>query len=158
MTTFDSTETMPNSDALNDSDSSMDLVEMIETVISSVENDQSAMVSHTDGGHLWKFGYGTVEVFVQLTGLTEDDSFTVWSNLLMLPAKDEPQLMHKLLEMNWAETFEARFGIFGNQIVILSTRAVAEISPGEVSRLITIVATIADEQDEVLQSKFGAPS
>ncbi|HHP7244726.1 MAG TPA: YbjN domain-containing protein [Elainellaceae cyanobacterium] len=149
---------MTDSDAFNTSESSTNLVEMIETVISSVENDQSAMVSHTDGGHLWKFGYGTVEVFVQLTGLTEEDSFTVWSNLLTLPAKDEPQLMRKLLEMNWAETFEARFGIFGDQIVISSMRAVADISPGEVSRLITIVATIADEQDEILQSKFGAPS
>ncbi|MGJ3248592.1 MAG: YbjN domain-containing protein [Elainellaceae cyanobacterium] len=149
---------MTDSDAFNTNESSTNLVEMIETVISSLENDQSAMVSHTDGGHLWKFGYGTVEVFVQLTGLTEEDSFTVWSNLLKLPAKDELQLMRKLLEMNWSETFEARFGIFGDQIVILSARAVAEISPGEVSRLITIVATIADEQDEILQSKFGAPS
>ncbi|MHC5830160.1 MAG: YbjN domain-containing protein, partial [Nostoc sp.] len=32
----------------------------------------------------------------------------------------------------------------------------AELSPGEVSRLITIVATIADNNDEALQSEFGA--
>lgn len=156
MMTFDSEQdSIVSADSLDSDEMTTNLVEMVETVISSLENEQSAMVSRTDQGHLWRFGYGTVEVFVQLTGLTEEDTFTVWSNLLKLPAKNEPQLMRKLLEMNWSQTFEARFGIFDEQIVILSTRAVAELSPSEVSRIITVVATIADEQDDVLQSEFG---
>jgi hypothetical protein len=156
MMTFDSEQdAIVSADSLDSDEMTTNLVEMVETVISSLENEQSAMVSRTEQGHLWRFGYGTVEVFVQLTGLTEEDTFTVWSNLLKLPAKNEPQLMRQLLEMNWSQTFEARFGIFDEQIVILSTRAVAELSPSEVSRIITVVATIADEQDEVLQSEFG---
>jgi hypothetical protein len=131
------------------------VLERIETVIDSLDQTDSAMVSRQEGGHLWKFKYGSVEVFVQLTGMTDDDTFTVWSAVLSLPAKDEPKLMRKLLEMNWIGTFEACFGIFNEQIVVLSSRTVAELSPGEISRLITIVATIADDNDEALQAEFG---
>ena len=130
-------------------------VDVIQTVIASLEQDESAMVSQTDQGHLWKFKYGSVEVFVQLTGLTDEDTLTVWSKVLKLPAKDEASLMRRLLELNWSATFEARFGIFDEQVVVLSTRTLAELSPGEISRLITVVATIADENDEALQSEFG---
>jgi len=131
-------------------------VELIQTVIASLEQDESAMVSHTQSGYLWKFKYGSVEVFVQLTGLSDEDTITVWSSVLQLPAKDEPRLMRQLLEKNWSDTFEACFGIFNEQVVVLSTRTLAELSPGEISRLITVVATIADESDEALQAEFGA--
>jgi hypothetical protein len=57
--------------------------------------------------------------------------------------------------LNCVSTFEARFGIIDNQVVVISTRTLAELSPGEVSRIITIVATIADDNDEYLQSEFG---
>lgn len=132
------------------------LVEVIETVIASLDSSETAMVNRgDDGSHTWKFRYGTAEVFVQLTGLTDDDTLTVWSKVLALPANDEPQLMRQLLEMNWTSTLEARFGIVDNQVVILATRTLAELSPGEISRAITIVATIADEHDEPLQARFG---
>jgi Putative bacterial sensory transduction regulator len=130
-------------------------VEVIETVISSLDQDNTAMVSQTDTGHLWKFRYGTVEVFVQLTGSTDEDTLTVWSSVLKLPAKNEPQLMRKLLEMNGAETIEARFAIINDQVVVLSSRTVAELAPGEISRAITIVAAISDNNDEALQAEFG---
>ncbi|WP_071187238.1 YbjN domain-containing protein [Trichormus sp. NMC-1] len=132
-------------------------VEVIESVISTLEQDNSAMVSHSENGaYLWKFKYGSVEVFVQLTGSTDEDTITVWSAVLKLPAKDEPKLMRHLLELNCTSTFEARFGIIENQIVVISTRTLAELSPTEVSRIITIVATIADDNDEALVAEFGA--
>ncbi len=132
-------------------------VEVIENVIDTLAQDQSAMVSRAaEGGYLWKFQYGSVEVFVQLTGTTDEDTITVWAAVLKLPAKDEPKLTRYLLELNCVSTFEARFGIIDNQVVVISTRTLAELSPGEVSRIITIVATIADDNDEYLQSEFGA--
>lgn len=132
-------------------------VEVIENVIDSLEQDDSAMVSHTpEGAYLWKFKYGSVEVFVQLTGTTDEDTITVWSVVLKLPVKNEPKLLRHLLELNCSSTFEARFGIIDDQVVVISTRTLAELSPGEVSRLITIVATIADNNDEALQSEFAA--
>lgn len=130
-------------------------VEVIETVISSLDQDNTAMVRHTDSGNLWKFRYGSVEVFVQLTGSTDEDTLTVWSSVLKLPAKNEPQLMRKLLEMNGAETVESRFAIVNDQVVVLSSRTVAELSPGEISRAVTIVAAIADNNDDALQAEFG---
>ena len=136
---------------------SINHLEVIENVIDSLEQDDSAMVNHTpEGGYLWKFKYGSVEVFVQLNGTSDEDTITVWSAVLNLPAKDEPKLMRYLLELNCSSTFEARFGIIENRVVVISTRTLAELSPGEVSRLITIVATIADNNDEALQSEFGA--
>jgi len=130
--------------------------EVIENVISTLQQDNSAMVSHgTEGSFLWKFKYGSVEVFVQLTGTTDEDTISVWSAVLKLPAKNEPKLMRYLLESNCTSTFEARFGILESQVVVISTRTLAELSPGDVSRIITIVATIADDNDEVLVSEFG---
>ncbi|MEM6839107.1 MAG: YbjN domain-containing protein [Cyanobacteria bacterium P01_C01_bin.120] len=131
-------------------------VDVIQTVISSLEQDQSAMVSRTEQGTLWKFTYGSVEVFVQLTGNSDEDILTVWSSVLNLPAKDEPKLMRHLLEMNCGETFEASFGILGSQVVVLASRPLEDISAGEISRLMTIVATIADDNDEALQAEYGA--
>jgi len=150
-----STEEIVSTEFIQDQ-ATVNYVETIETVISSLEQDDSAMVSHNDEGYLWKFKYGSVEVFVQLTGSTDEDTFTVWSSVLNLPAEKEAELMRRLLEMNWSDTFEARFGIVDDQVVVLSSRTVAELSPGEISRAITIVATIADDNDEALQEEFGA--
>jgi hypothetical protein len=154
-----STETLSREEAITneliDDETQTSHTEVIETVISSLEQDDSAMVSKTEAGHLWKFRYGTVEVFVQLTGETDDDLLTVWSPVLSLPTKDNPGLMQKLLEMNWSETFETCFGITNGQVVVLSQRAVAGLSPSEISRAITLVATIADDNDEPLIEEFG---
>jgi hypothetical protein len=131
-------------------------IDVIETVISSLQQDQSAMVSHTDAGYLWKFKYGSVEVFVQLPGTSDEDILTVWSPILKLPVQNEAGLLRKLMEMNWTNTFESRFAIVGNQVVVSAQRTLAELSPAEVSRNITIVATIADDNDEALQAEFPA--
>ncbi|WP_317134103.1 YbjN domain-containing protein [Leptolyngbya sp. O-77] len=131
-------------------------LDVVETVISSLQEDQSAMVSRSDQGNLWKFKYGSVEVFVQLTGETDDDILAVWSPVLNLPAKNELELMRKLLQLNWTSTFESHFAIMDNQVVVAAQRTVAELSPGEVSRNITMVASIADSYDEILQAEFGA--
>ncbi|WP_159790877.1 YbjN domain-containing protein [Sodalinema gerasimenkoae] len=128
----------------------------IETVISSLAQDQKAMVGHEDDAYAWKFKYGSVEVFVQLTGKTEEDTFTVWSPVLKLPATDEAGLMRNLLQMNWGGTFESRFAIVDDQVVVLSSRTVADLNPSEISRAITVVATLADDNDEDLQEKYGA--
>jgi Putative bacterial sensory transduction regulator len=132
-------------------------VEVIENVIDTLEQDDSAMVSHPEeGGFLWKFNYGSVEVFVKLSGTSDEDTITVWATVLKLPVQHELKLMRHLLEMNCSSTLEARFGIIDNQVVVITIRTLAELSTGEVSRLITIVATIADDNDDILKSQFLA--
>jgi hypothetical protein len=160
MTTYqanlDSTYSAEIIDELISDTRNINHIEVIENAIHTLASKDSAMVSHPpEGGYLWKFTYGSVEVFVQLTGTTDEDTITIWSTVLHLPAKDEAKLNRQLLEMNFSRTFEARFGIIENEVVVLATRALAEISPGEVSRLVTVVATIADDNDEALQSTFG---
>jgi hypothetical protein len=130
--------------------------EVIETVISTLDQDNTAMVSHTSEGSTWKFTYGSVEVFAQLTGESENDLLTVWSSLLHLPARDEPGLMRRLLEMNWTGTFETCFSIHDGKVMISAQRTVADMYPGEISRLITLVANLADDNDDLLKEEFGA--
>lgn len=130
-------------------------IDEIETVIGSMAEEQKVMVAENEAGHLWKFKYGSVDVYVRLTGETEDDTLTVWSYVLKLPAKNELELMRRLLQMNWLSTMESHFAIVDNQIVIVATRTVSELSPGEISRAITIVATLADDNDEALAAEFG---
>ena len=131
-------------------------VEAIETVISSLDQEHSGLVNQSETGHLWKFKYGSVEVLIQLTGATEEDTFTVWSPVLKLPVQNEAGLMRKLMELNWMGTFEARFGIFQDSIVVVTSRSVSDLSPGEISHLITIAATIADDYDDELIAAFPA--
>jgi hypothetical protein len=133
----------------------LNYVDVIEAVISSLDSDKTAMVNQNDGGHLWKFKYGTVEVFVHLTGQSDEDTLAVWSTVLKLPAKDEAKLFRQLMEMNWTTTLEARFAILEQEVVVLSSRKMADISPSEISRAITIVASLADESDEPLQEQYG---
>ena len=134
-------------------------IDVIETVIASLDQEGDAMVSRSDDdSYLWKFTYGSVIVYVQLTGTEDEDSLTVWSPLLKLPVVNQTALMQELLSMNCGETFEACFGISNQDVLILASRILADINPGEISRLMTIVATIADEQDDVLQSKYPAAS
>jgi Putative bacterial sensory transduction regulator len=131
-------------------------IDIIQTVIGSLDPNHTAMVSAGETGRLWKFSYGSVEVFVQLSGQTDDDILTVWSNVLTLPVKNQGDLTQRLLQMNWDSTLEARFAITNNQVVAMSTRSVAELSPGEISRAITLVANVADANDDDLQAAFPA--
>lgn len=147
--------TTEETDALMDEEAKATHIEVIETIISSLDQNQSAMVSHSSGGHLWKFQYGSVEVFVQLTGETDEDTLAVWSAVLKLPAKDESRLMRKLLEMNWSDTYETAFAIYNEEVVVLTHRTVADLSPVEISRAITLVASIADDNDDTLQAEFA---
>jgi hypothetical protein len=131
-------------------------VEIIETVIGSLDPSDTAMVSHSTDGYVWKFTYGSVEVFVQLTGKTDDDVLTIWSYIMKLPVQHQPELLAKLLEMNWSSTLEARFAVLDTQVVVMSTRTVADLSAGEISRAITLVANIADDHDDELKATFPA--
>jgi hypothetical protein len=126
----------------------------VETVIYSLEQNDSAMVQASEDGYIWKFQYGTIEVFVQLTGESDEDLLTVWSAVLSLPVKNELDLLRKLMTLNWNGTFETCFSIFNNQIVVSTQRTVDDLSPAEISRSITLVATIADEYDELLQAEY----
>lgn len=141
-----------------DSETSMtaSYVEVIETVISSLEQEGTAMVNHSEDGHLWKFKYGTVDVFVQLTGETDDDTLTTWSPVHKLPVQDETGMMRRLLELNCGGTFEACFGLLDQNVVVFASRTLKDINASEISRLMTIVASIADENDEVLLKDYPA--
>ncbi len=130
------------------------IIDTIQTVISSMDADGTAVVNQTKD--TWKFRYGTVEVIVNITGTTPTDTFTVLSTVLRAPFKDEVKLMRLLLEKNLTETFEARFAMQDDQVVVVASRSVEDLSPAEISRIIGIVAAIADNHDEFLKAEFGA--
>ncbi|MBU6230091.1 MAG: YbjN domain-containing protein [Cyanobacteria bacterium REEB459] len=135
--------------------SSNSYVTLIETVIASLDQGDGAMASKNQAGRLWMFHYGSVKVYVQLTGETPEDTLSLWSPVLSLPAKEEPRLFRQLLERNCGETLEARFGVSGDQVLVITTRTLEDISAAEISRLMTIVATIADDADDALKAEFG---
>lgn len=132
----------------------MNLVEVIETVISSLDEFHNALVHREGSGHLWKFTYGSADIWVQLTGTQEDDTISIWSPILQLPVAESGKLFEKLMGLNWLETLEAHFATFQNQVVVLSSRSVSGLSVGEISHLITLVATLADDYDDQLQQEF----
>jgi hypothetical protein len=127
----------------------------IETVISSMAQGDSAMVQHSEQGAAWKFTYGSVSVFVQMTGEGDDDIFTVWADVMSLPEQNQCDLLMEVMGLNWSDTLEARFALRDNHLVTLCQRTVADLSPGEISRAITLVATIADDHNDRLQAQYG---
>jgi Putative bacterial sensory transduction regulator len=129
-------------------------VETVEAIISTLGENPQRDTKIQLPQHVWKFRYGTVDVFVYLTGESAADTLIVWSPVLALPAKDEAGLNKFLLEKNWLDTLEARFALKGDQVVLTCSRTLQDLDPGEVSRAITIVATLADEYDELLIEKF----
>ncbi|MBC8120878.1 MAG: YbjN domain-containing protein [Gemmatimonadaceae bacterium] len=134
--------------------------EEVETVIDSLAVEGSirfTQMPDSDKGLLWIFKYGTIRVYVAITGETDDDTLTVWAPVLKMPATPEKEgdLYRFLLERNWLETWESRFCIRNDEVVLLSMRTLDSIDPGEISRAITIVATLADEYDESLLEQFG---
>lgn len=129
--------------------------DVIETVISSMAQGDSAMVQHSDQGASWKFTYGSVSVFVQMTGENDDDLFTVWADVLTLPVNDPTALLTEVMRLNWSDTLEARFALRDDHLVTLCQRTVADLSPGEISRAITLVAAIADDHDDRLKAQYG---
>jgi len=127
-------------------------VEVVSAVVSILKED--AAYENHEQGHTWKFTYGSVEVFVHLSGESPEDTLLVWSPVLSLPVAEPAKLMQKLLEKNWSETLEARFCIWNNQVVLNHHRPLEGLSAGEISRAITLVASLADEYDEQLQAEF----
>jgi hypothetical protein len=135
----------------------LDIVEVIQDSIRTLDAENTAMVSHREGSeYLWKFKYGSVEVFVRLTGKTDDDTFCAWSEVLKLPVANTEGLATKLLALNWNDTLEAKFATVDSRVVVTAHRTVAELSPGEIARAITLVANLADNYDDVLQAEFPA--
>lgn len=130
------------------------VVQTIQTVIASMDAENSALENQTED--TWKFQYGTVEVVVNITGIKPSDTFTVFSKVLVAPFKDEARMTRWLLEKNAVDTFEARYAIQNDQVLVLASRSVEDLSPSEISRIITIVAAIADDNDEFLEENFSA--
>ncbi|MCF2971190.1 YbjN domain-containing protein [Synechococcus sp. Nb3U1] len=147
MSTFDRSP-----DAFLESQEPIHYAEIVSAVVSSLKED--AAYENHEQGHTWKFTYGTVEVFVHLSGESVEDTLSVWSPVLTLPVAEPAKLMQKLLEKNWSDTLEARFCIWNDQVVLNHYRTLEGITAGEISRAITIVASLADEYDEPLQTEF----
>jgi len=140
--------------ASNEVNPSPKFSETIQTVIASMDAEKTAVVNQTND--TWKFKYGTVEIVVNITGDQPTDTFTVLSTVLSFPVKDEARLMKLLLEKNASETFESHFAIQNDQVIIIASRSVEDLSAAEISRLITIVSAIADTNDETLIAEFKA--
>jgi ribosomal protein L11 len=140
--------------ASSDVSSNLDFSETIQTVIAGMDSEKTAVVNQTN--NTWKFKYGTVEIVVNITGDRPTDTFTVLSTVLSFPVKDELRLMKLLLEKNASETFESHFAIQNDQVIIIASRSVEDLSAAEISRLITIVSAIADANDETLIAEFKA--
>lgn len=150
MTAATDTETLTTTEI----SSGFNHAETIQTVIAGMDADQSALENQT--GDTWKFRYGTVEVMVSITGEDPSDTFTVLSPVLSYPVKDELKLLRLLMQKNASDTFEARFAVQNDQVIVICSRSVDSLDSSEISRIITIVAAIADENDELLQAEFAA--
>ncbi len=146
-------EPSPDSFAL-DTELPLTIQEQIVAAISSLTD--TPIYENHQSGHTWKFTYGTVTVYVHLSGEASSDVFTVWAPVLNLPVKKQEALYAALLEKNWSETLEARFCVWNEQVILNHTRSLDGLNVSEITRAITVVATLADEYDEPLAAEFNS--
>ncbi len=147
-------EVRPSAQTVDSTADNTDWVDIIETVISGLHQGEAPLVGQTETGKIWTFRYGSADVFVQLSGYSEEDFLTIWSPVLPLPVADPLALYQKLLSLNWLTTFEAHFAIAEEQVQVVTTRTLGGITAAEIARLITIVATLADDYDDQLKAEF----
>ncbi|MEN9239427.1 MAG: YbjN domain-containing protein, partial [Thermostichales cyanobacterium SZTDM-1c_bins_54] len=93
----------PSLDSLAlDTELPLSIQDQVVTAISALTSDP--IYENHQSGHTWKFTYGTVTVYVHLSGEASSDIFTVWAPVLNLPVSKQEALYATLLEKNWSET------------------------------------------------------
>lgn len=68
---------------------------------------------------------------------------------------DPVALFRHVLEMNARELVGAAFGVFGDEVVVVTERSVEDLDASEVDGAIRTVGRVADRHDDSLAARFG---
>lgn len=132
-------------------------VRLIESVIRSLGLDPaSATIPGDTATKVYALKRGSARVLVAVHEAESGGTFRVLSPCVRLGASPKPDFLRHLLELNAREVVGAAFGIFGDEVVVVSERSVKDLDASEVESVIRNVGRIADRYDDALAQQFGA--
>jgi hypothetical protein len=135
-------------------------VALVEQVIRGLGIDPAASRTEREGHVAFAMRRGSARILVAIHGPTEelgDGRLRVVAPVVRLPGNDnEPALYRRLLEANATDLVGAAFAISGNEVVVVTERAVRDLDASEVDAMIRTVGRVADRYDDELATTYGA--
>ena len=134
-------------------------VALVEAAISSLGIDPtSAKQPESPGRVSYALRRGSARIAISVFHGTEDREGTlrVGAPVVKTPTGEgRLGLFTRLLELNVRELVGAAFGIAGDDVLVVSERALKDLDASEVDAAIRSVGRLADVYDDQLASAFG---
>ncbi len=129
---------------------------LIESVIKGLGLDPaSATIPGDAATKAYALKRGSARVVVAVHSTETGGTFRVLSPCVRIEATSSPDLYKHLLELNARELVGAAFGVFGDEVVVVSERSVKDLDASEVEAAIRNVGRIGDRYDDALAQRFG---
>lgn len=129
---------------------------LIESVIKGLGLDPaSATIPGDAATKAYALKRGSARVVVAVHATENGGTFRVLSPCVRIEAGTSPDLFKHLLELNARELVGAAFGVFGDEVVVVSERSVKDLDASEVEAAIRNVGRIGDRYDDALAQRFG---
>jgi len=98
---------------------------------------------------------GSARVVVAVHASDSGGTIRVLAPCVKLGATPSAELFKHLLELNARELVGAAFGVFADEVVVVTERSVQDLNASEVDAMIRGVGRISDRHDDVLAQRFG---
>lgn len=98
---------------------------------------------------------GSARVVVAVHAGDVGGTIRVLAPCVKLSATPSTEFFKHLLELNARELVGAAFGVYADEVVVVTERSVEDLDASEVDAMIRTVGRIADRHDDVLAKRFG---
>lgn len=141
---------------MSGSDAHERAVQLVEAVIRTLGLDPAtARIPGDEATVAYALKRGSARIVVAVHRTEAGGTFRVLSPCVRIDASTPPELFRHLLELNARELVGAAFGIFGDEVVVVAERSVADLDASEVESTIRTVGRIGDRYDDALARRFG---
>ena len=133
-------------------------VRLVETVINTLglsAEDASLPSDEPKKTRAFALKRGSARVVVAVHASEAGGTIRVLAPCVKLGPTPSAELFKHLLELNARELVGAAFGVFGDEVVVVTERSVEDLNASEVDAMIRGVGRIADRHDDALSQRFG---
>jgi hypothetical protein len=129
---------------------------LVEAAIVKIGLDPATLLTKEGPEQLaWTLKRGSAAVLVMLLQRADGASLRVVSPTVVFDVAKKDALFARLLELNADGMMGCAFGVVGEKVVVVTERPTKDLSEGEVSHAIRLVAAVSDTYDDKLVAEFG---
>jgi hypothetical protein len=141
--------------SLNPFDQAVRLVESVITGLGLNAADAALVSEDPKKTRAFALKRGSARVVVALHASEEGGTIRVLAPCVKLGETPSAEFFKHLLELNARELVGAAFGVFGDEVVVVTERNLADLNASEVDAMVRGVGRIADRHDDALAQRFG---